>query len=49
MRDNKKTAVITDKTLDLELAATLTTLGFACRGMQRLKSSDIKNAGDVCY
>lgn len=49
MRDQQKTAVITDKTLDLELAATLTTLGFECLGMQRIKSSDIKNAGEVCY
>lgn len=49
MRDKTQTAVITDKTLDLELAAALTTLGFECRGMQRLKSADIPQAGEVCY
>ena len=53
MRDITKTsqrhAVVADKTTDLELASTLTTLGFTCRGMQRIKSEDIAGAGEVCY
>ncbi|MBQ4594787.1 MAG: hypothetical protein IJA81_09150 [Akkermansia sp.] len=44
-----RTAIVADKTTDMELAAALTTLGFECRGMQRIKNPDIPGSGEVCY
>ncbi len=44
-----RTAVVADKTNDLEIASALVTLGFTCRGMQRYKSTDLPGAAEVCY
>lgn len=48
-RKASRTAVVADKTNDLEIASALVTLGFTCRGMQRFKSQDIPGAAEVCY
>ena len=48
-RKASRTAVVADKTNDLEIASALVTLGFTCRGMQRYKSADLPGAGEVCY
>jgi hypothetical protein len=46
-------AVLAENTNDLELAACLTTLGFECLGMQRIKSADLSATSShpegVCY
>jgi hypothetical protein len=42
--NDKSSAVIADRTHDLELAAALTTLGFECLGMQRFRSADLGEA-----
>lgn len=50
---DKGTAILADRTHDLELAAALCTLGFECLGMQRVKSADMGAAEatpeGVCY
>ena len=48
-RKASRTAVVADKTNDLEIASALVTLGFTCRGMQRYKSTDLPGAAKVCY
>lgn len=49
----QQSAILAEKTNDLELAACLCTLGFECLGMQRIKSADISAAAEhpegVCY
>lgn len=49
----QQSAILAEKTNDLELAACLCTLGFECLGMQRLKSADLSAAAEhpdgVCY